>query len=449
MDLATLHYLNTERGALLMARAAELPAGDHPERTFLTRLSRLRREFPDAPQGAPAAALEQVELAPRVQAKFPGVADLLVTREGLEQASGADAATYQARRLVATIRRLKPPDSPLVLADLTSGIGGDTLALAAALAEMGGGTILATDRDPVKTVLTALNAAAAGFTPSLPAPELAELLPASLSVSSVQVEARTADVNQILPGGEESATIPWAAVDAIFLDPARRSEGRRIFNPQDYQPPITIIDRLTQITPQVAVKLAPGIDYEGWSLAEQNELEFISVRGELKEALLWCGQLRSCQRRATLLPGGETLREDRPDAPPVPVGPVLAWLYEPDPAVIRAHLVEELARRLDARKIDQEIAFLTSDRFVETPFAQAFRVLETMPFNLKKLNARLQALGIGRVVIKKRGSPLDPQQLEKMLRLRPDSLETMTIILTSVQGRHTAILCERFQPPTS
>lgn len=432
-----------------MARAAALPAGDHPERTFLTRLSRLRGEFPDAPHSAVAAALEQVELAPRTQAKFPGMASLLVTREGLEQASGWVAASYQAQRLVATIRRLKPLDSPIVIVDLTSGIGGDTLALATALHNTSGGTVLAIDRDPVKTVLTALNAAAAGFTPSLSDPELAELLPRPLPVSNVKVEARTADITEILPGAKGSEMIPWAMVDAIFLDPARRIEGRRIFNPQDYQPPITIIDTLIQITPQVAVKLAPGIDYEGWALAGQNELEFISVRGELKEALLWCGQLRTCERRATLLPGGETLYEDPPDAPPVPVGPVLAWLYEPDPAVIRAHLVEELARRLDARKIDQEIAFITSDRYDETPFAHAYRVLETMPFNLKKLNTRLQALGVGCVVIKKRGSPLDPQQLEKMLHLRPNNPETMTIILTSVQGRHTAILCERFPPPTS
>jgi hypothetical protein len=126
--------------------------------------------------------------------------------------------------------------------------------------------------------------------------------------------------------------------------------------------------------------------------------------------------------------------------PPVPAVPPLRYLYEPDGAVIRAHLVEQLAHQIDAAKIDDTIAFLTSNTLAHTPFARAFAVWETVPFNLKRLRTRLRELDIGHVVVKKRGSPLDPQQFAKQLRLQ--GTETITVVLTRVLGQPSVILCQ-------
>jgi len=126
---------------------------------------------------------------------------------------------------------------------------------------------------------------------------------------------------------------------------------------------------------------------------------------------------------------------------PVPSGPPLAYLYEPDGAVIRAGLVEELALQVGGlRKLDPDIAYLTSDSLHQTPFARPFQIRESMPFNLKKLSHRMHQLNIGRVTIKKRGSPLDPQQLERALKLKGDL--SLTLILTHVQGKPYVLLCE-------
>src|SRR5581483_3035721 len=129
-------------------------------------------------------------------------------------------------------------------------------------------------------------------------------------------------------------------------------------------------------------------------------------------------------------PSGATLAFDASAQPP-PVAEPRAYLYEPSSATIRARLLAQLARDLDAAQIDPTIAFLTADRLAETPFATAFAVQEWLPFNLKVLRARLRALGVGRVVVKKRGSPLDPQQLERDLRLPGDG-EERVLILTHV-----------------
>ena len=61
------------------------------------------------------------------------------------------------------------------------------------------------------------------------------------------------------------------------------------------------------------------------------------------------------------------------------------YLYEPDPAVIRAHLVGTLARQLDAAPVDPQIAYLLGDGLRHTPFADAYEVLDRFPYGNKRL----------------------------------------------------------------
>lgn len=173
------------------------------------------------------------------------------------------------------------------------------------------------------------------------------------------------------------------------------------------------------------MKVAPGVADE--ELPPGAEVEFISEAGTLKEAVLWFGPLRTgAARRATLLPSGASLTSDEPVGPRS-VGRPQAVLYEPDPAVIRAGLVEHLATALGAALLDPTIAYLTADQFDPTPFARAWRVVEEAPFNLKALNRRLQALDADVVAVKRRGSPIEPEQFRRRLKRRPGGRPWMVL----------------------
>jgi hypothetical protein len=101
-------------------------------------------------------------------------------------------------------------------------------------------------------------------------------------------------------------------------------------------------------------------------------------------------------------------------------------------------LVAELAQILEAWQVDREIAYLSSSRYVATPLARAFEVQEVLPFGLKSLRKWLRANGVGHVIVKKRGSPIDPQALLRQLRLEgPDS---RVLFLTRVQGRPSVVV---------
>src|SRR6185436_10474384 len=113
--------------------------------------------------------------------------------------------------------------------------------------------------------------------------------------------------------------------------------------------------------------------------------------------------------------------------------PPLAYLYEPDPAILRAGLVTTLAAQLDAQQLDPDIAYLTSDTLKPTPFARAFVIEASFPFQLKRLRERLRELRVGEVQVKKRGSPLEPEELIQQLKL--SGPEKRIVFLTLVQGK--------------
>lgn len=388
MTLDDLYFLLSPQGERLLQETAATPL---TPQNHLQIATRLRQQV--APQSA-QAVIETVLLRQLAVAKFSRAAHMFFTRPALEQASSEVVAVYRARRYAAAgFGRV---------ADLGCGIGGDALALAAHA------EVIGVDWDAVRIAMAQENVRVYGHGERFH-PLQADLL--------------------------ELTQLP---VEALFFDPSRRDEhGRRFFSVEAYQPPLSLIHRWRQqCCPHAAVKISPGVDYA--QLPGDAEVEFISVKGEVKEAVLWFGDLHSgVGRRATLLPAEETLTEGGTRGEAVAVTTPKAYLYEPDKAIIRAHLVEELAHRLQATKIDDEIAYLTTDTPQTTPFARCFAIEAHFPFQLKQLRHYLRARNIGHVTIKKRGSPLDPDTLRRRLRLQ--GTEACIIFLTHVQGQATVL----------
>ena len=410
--LARVTALLSAEGQELLARvAAARAAGERP----LAMASRLRRDYP---AGLVAAATAQDELRRAAAEKFSRAGQMLFTRPGLEQASSETAARHRARRLAgATAGRL---------ADLACGIGGDLIALAA------GREVLAVDRDAVSLRMTAHNAGVY-----------------DVAAGVVTCEADVRDVS--LDG-----------IGAVFADPARRlagAAGSRRLRPGDSEPPLAWCFALTSRLPAVAVKAAPGLPAgivpAGW------ETEFVADGRDLKEAVLWSPVLATAPARATILPEGHTLlpeprkepgqlpgqqRGEKPGKRPgehaagdVPIAPPGEFLFDPNPAVTRAGLVETLARQLGAWKIDPRIAFLSSGAAQGTPFARTLRVVESARWNEKDFARRLRALGIGAADIRRRGLAGDVDQIHRRLKLAGP--HRATLVLTRVNDKPWGLIC--------
>jgi hypothetical protein len=119
------------------------------------------------------------------------------------------------------------------------------------------------------------------------------------------------------------------------------------------------------------------------------------------------------------------------------------YLYEPDGAVIRAHLVAEVAEELDGGLVDPTIAYVTADALRATPYATAYEVTDVLPFGLKRLKALVREREIGVLTVKKRGSAVDPEDLRR--RVRPKGPHSATVFLTRISGAPSMLLAHPAQ----
>ena len=93
----------------------------------------------------------------------------------------------------------------------------------------------------------------------------------------------------------------------------------------------------------------------------------------------------------------------------------------------------------DVAKIDPQIAFLTLDRPVQTPFARTLRVLDSAPWNEKRFAKRLRELDIGAADIRRRGLAGDVDQIHRRLKLAGRG--RATIVITRVNDKPWGLIC--------
>lgn len=317
---------------------------------------------------------------------------MLLTRDGLEQATGEDVARLRAARFAGTTG---------TVLDLCCGIGGDLEAIAAVVE----GPLVGVDRDELHAICARHNAR---------------------MYDAAEVAVVVADVSDIRLG----------SAAALFIDPARRSDDRR----GGSSPPLEWCFGLP--VDRVCIKAAPGLDKDvvpaGW------EIEFVADHRSLKEAVLWSPAWATASSRATVLPTGETLLAD-PDTPAAPVRPPGRFLLDPSPAVTRAGAVADLAATLGAWQIDERIAFLSADEPLRTPFGRGLAIEASLPFGVKQLTAELRRLDVGSIDIRRRGLAGDVDALKR--RLRTEGGRSATVVLTRVVNRPWAFVCSDLGTP--
>lgn len=384
LSLEALRFLSSPSGQQLLARAASL-ADDE-----LRAQEILRAEYPAV---WCRAALALVELRRAAAAKFPAADRMYFDRPGLEMASAAEVARHRARRFARCGTVL----------DLCCGIGGDLLALSQ------GSTVLGIDTDPRRLVMARLNCQALGRT---------------------GVHLAAADVRDLRLAG-----------DAAFFDPARRlASGQRHRSVESYSPPLSWLTEVRRQVPALAAKVSPAIAED--EIPVDCEVEWVSWRGQCREAVCYFGPLATAGRRATVLPAGDTLTEAS-GMPVAPVGEPGPFLFDPDPAVVRAHLVENLAHRLDAWRLDPRVAYLCGNVGRLTPFARTYHVLTWVPYQLKRLRQLLVGEGFCPVEIKKRAVAMEPEELRQRLGIRHGS-RPVTLVHTRVGQKPLVVICEKW-----
>ncbi len=401
ISAASIHFLSSPDGREAIASIRE---EDLEPAVAAAVIARLRRTL--SPEAA-GAVLAMAGLRRKAAVKFPDSDRMFFTAEALEQSTTSDIAAYRALR----IDRLAPPG---LILDLGCGIGGDALAIAKLR------DVVAFERDPTRATIAAANAEELGLVPRLRVVE--------------------ADWVETLNTG----ALPAAA--AAFVDPSRRRDGRRIHAAASMEPPTEVLNALRVAYPTLSVKTRPGLDDR--EIPAGAAIEFIGHAARCKEAVLWMGDFAEGPQRWASVHDGNAWHVIVSSGAAIGVGPIERGdrLVEPHPAVIRAGAVADLGERIGGHTLDKQIAYLVvpaAARAIDPePFGRAFRVSEVMPFALRALNLRLRALGIGRVELKKRGAPFEPESMRKRLDL-VDGGSDAVIFFTRRRSERLMIIAQR------
>lgn len=382
MNLERARYLASAAGRADLASLPVALESEDPVRLTLA----LRRRFP----GEQAAALaEQVQLRARARARFGAPPLVLFTPDGLEMMTHPLVAARRAARLAGL---------GLPVVDVTCGIGGDLRALVAAGAEA-----IGIERDAATALIAAAN-----------------------------VPGRVVLGDALVP--------PFrAAAAALVIDPSRRGARGRTFDPELFSPPWERCLEIARGAPAAALKGPPGLDH-GY-VPGDFEVEAVQVGRDLRELTLWRGRGSTPGlRRAVLLPAGATMDSLAPGDAPVDGRPG-RYLFDPEPCVTRAGLVRQLGAALGAWQMDRQVAYLAGDVPRQHPLCATFRVVEVLPFGLKRLRELLRGRRWRPGEIRRRAFPVEPDALRQGLgRLEGNPVD---LVLTTVGGERLVFLVER------
>lgn len=398
MTLEDINFLKSEDGRKLLQRYESYQEEDLYRLLFKSAGGPEYKLLP--------GTVTLIKLRRQAAKKFARAAEMLFTPLSLEQSTSEAISEHIARRF-------KPEWS---VADLTCGLGGNLIPLAQRCR-----AAVAVDKLDINIACAQANAAI-------------------YRVAS-KIEFITGDAfDNIRPD-----------IDAFFLDPARDREGksktRSLLNSEPAL--FKILPEIFKITHNVGVKISPAFDYkELETLPEKPEIEIIAEDNNCKVAMLWFGELKTkAARRATILTENAVydfiVSEPRPAVPIIPQPG--NFLYEPNKAIIKAHLVEELAAAYGLSKINRHLSFLTGDTLVGTDkpgIFRTFKIKACRPFALKELKAYLKSENITRVNIITKRFPLLPEELYKKLKLKEGGGLFLIVTVLSDEERYY-MLAER------
>ena len=213
--------------------------------------------------------------------------------------------------------------------------------------------------------------------------------------------------------------------DCIFIDPARRDAyGRKTVSISDCTPNvIDLQEKLLQKAERVMIKLSPMLDISKAleELHHVKEVHVVAVANECKELDFimerdYQGETQFvCVNLLTSQPELRFIQEAEQDCPAKIADAVLNYLYEPNPAVMKAGCFKLLTERFDVFKLHKNSNLYTSEQLIPD-FPGRIFVVENWALYNKKVKQTLLS-DVGQASIAVRNFPLSVAELRKVLKI--------------------------------
>lgn len=361
-------------------------------------------------RGNIAAALSLLLSRQKAKGKFVLAENMFFTSLGLEQSSGEKVANHIAERF----------KKDWTVADITCGVGGNLVALAARCKH-----IISVEKE--ETTLEC----------------------AKLNIKAHNLESKAEFFHLEADSFLKSKLSD--KVDAFFLDPARDREGltktRSILNSSPNL--LDILPLIFKKTKNVGVKISPAFDWKEIDLLPGDpEVEVISEDNVCKVAMLWFGDLKKGKRSATCFrKNGDFLFSTLSDTKNIVKLDAFSrvdislhpakYIFEVDKAISRAGLLEAFAAYCNMKKLDTNSPYLCADEIL-IPSGRVLVVQHIFDASLRDLKKELKKLSIDKADISAKNYFIKPEEIYKKLKMKEGGEHVL--IFTSLPGYKNGII---------
>jgi len=322
-------------------------------------------------------------------------------KEGIRFATPAQVAEYRAKRLQCN-----------TLADISCGIGGQTV-------------FFAKECDFVYAV---------------------EIDPEKIEYARKNCEQYGIDNVEFICGDALSPEViaQIKAVDVIFSDPSRPANEnmRRVTSLEPAIP--NVLSAYSDKTTNFAFEAPPQMPPQ--RIPFDCEREYLSLNGQLNRLTLYFGDLKQCQRSAVSLPVGGRITSTDITYEMTATTHLKAYAYEPEPSVVKAQLIPELAESIEHHTgyagifpIDKKRMLLTSGSFFKHPMVKNhYVVLQVTDFDPVSINKFLKKHDVGTVLLRAAVDPADYWPVRNEIEDGLTGKKTVHLFIKD----GTAIICE-------
>lgn len=235
--------------------------------------------------------------------------------------------------------------------------------------------------------------------------------------------------------------------DAMYLDPSRRLNNKKVFKIEDCAPNLyEIVPLCLKLSNQLLIKLSPLVDLsllirdfspvKIWVVSVKNEVKEVLclIQDEKSPTIISAVDLQSHSNNKDF----EFNQEEEAQTESIFSLP-LRYIYEPSSAILKAGAFKLIGHRFGLKKLHINAHLYTSDEQIKDFPGRTFLLKKQIKMDKKEI-ARL--IPYRKINVMTRNYPLSPDQLKKKLSLK-DGGEYYLIGTTLMNDKKAVLFCER------
>ncbi len=234
--------------------------------------------------------------------------------------------------------------------------------------------------------------------------------------------------------------------DWIYIDPSRRNNIKgKVFLLKDCVP--NVPENLTILfkhSNNILIKVSPILDISSAisELKYVKEVHVVAIENEVKELLfiLEKGYSSSITIKTVNIKKSsiDTFDANYNSVADVTYSEPLSYLYEPNAAILKAGLFNEVSNKIKLFKIHANSHLYTSENLSDFP-GRRFKVKQQLPYIRKLLKKHLPE---NKANITTRNFPETVAQIRKKTGIK-DGGEHYLFFTTDIHGKHIILICEK------